>query len=107
MCKCEDRSVWKKRIDKRIKEKRKMVMIIVRDNTFKLGLVVTCRGNGSSPFNVPDMFLPVSRGPRPQCPLVSSSFQPSPHLLEVPSPHPLGLAIGWCDVGEPIPTDPT
>jgi len=35
--------------------------------TFKLGLVVTCQVNGSSPFNVPDMFPPVSRGPRPQC----------------------------------------
>jgi len=35
--------------------------------TFKLGLVVTCQVNGSSPFNVPDMFPPVSRGPHPQC----------------------------------------
>jgi len=35
--------------------------------TFKLGLVVTCQVNGSSPFNVPDIFPPVSRGPRPQC----------------------------------------
>jgi len=35
--------------------------------TFKLGLVVTCQVNGSSPFNVPDMFPPISRGPCPQC----------------------------------------
>ena len=30
-------------------------------------LVETCQVNGSCPFNVPDMFPPVSRGPRPQC----------------------------------------
>ena len=35
--------------------------------TFRLGLVVTWQVNRSSPFNVPDMFLPVSRCPRPQC----------------------------------------
>ena len=29
--------------------------------------VETCQANGSSPFNVPDMFLPVSRCLRPQC----------------------------------------
>ena len=29
-------------------------------------LVETCQVNGSCPFNVPDMFPPVSRGPRPQ-----------------------------------------
>jgi len=28
-------------------------------------LVETCQVNGSCPFHVPDMFLPVSRGPRP------------------------------------------
>ena len=30
-------------------------------------LVETCQVNGSSPFNVPDMFLPISRHLRPQC----------------------------------------
>ena len=30
-------------------------------------LVETCQVNGSSPFNVPDMFLPVSRHLHPQC----------------------------------------
>ena len=30
-------------------------------------LLETCQANGSSPFNFPDMFLPVSRCPRPQC----------------------------------------
>ena len=29
-------------------------------------LVETCQVNGFCPFNVPDMFPPVSRGPRPQ-----------------------------------------
>ena len=33
-------------------------------------LVETCQANGSSPFNVPDMFLPVSRCLCPQCKLV-------------------------------------
>jgi len=32
-------------------------------------LVETCQINGSCPFNVPDMFPPVSRGPCPQCQL--------------------------------------
>jgi len=48
--------------------------------TFKLGLVVTCQVNGSSPFNVPDMFPPVSRGPCPQCqmpPALSPARPPS------------------------------
>jgi len=30
-------------------------------------LAETCQVNGSCPFNVPDMFPPVSRGPHPQC----------------------------------------
>ena len=30
-------------------------------------LVETCQANSSSPFNVPDMFLPVSRCLHPQC----------------------------------------
>jgi len=30
-------------------------------------LVETCQVNVSCPFNVPDMFPPVSRGPHPQC----------------------------------------
>jgi len=30
-------------------------------------LAETCQANGSYPFNVPDMFPPISRGPRPQC----------------------------------------
>jgi len=34
-------------------------------------LVETWQVNGSCPFNVPDMFPPVSRGPRPQCLLVT------------------------------------
>jgi len=37
-------------------------------------LVGTCQGNGSCPFNVPDMFPPIFRGPRPQCPLVPLCF---------------------------------
>ena len=40
-----------------------------RDITYvpEMCLVETFQVNGSSPFNVPDMFLPVSRGPCPQC----------------------------------------
>ena len=33
-------------------------------------LAETSQVNGSCPFNVPDTFPPVSRGPRPQCRLV-------------------------------------
>ena len=35
-------------------------------NVTDLELMVTWQVNGSYPFNVPDMFPPVSRGPRPQ-----------------------------------------
>jgi len=40
-----------------------------RDITYvpEMYLVETCPVNGSCPSNVPDMFPPVSRGPRPQC----------------------------------------
>jgi len=62
--------------------------------TFKLGLVVTHQVNGSSPFNVPDMFPPVSRGPCPQCLLVK--------LLRVPT-RILSL-FPWCveSFGPPV-----
>jgi len=36
-------------------------------NVHKMYLVGTCQRNGSCPFNVPDMFPPVSKGPHPQC----------------------------------------
>ena len=45
-------------------------------------LVETCQVNGSCPFNVPDMFPPISRGPCPQC-------LSHVHILARPLIHPL------------------
>ena len=44
-------------------------------------LVETCQVNGSSPFNVPDMFLPVSRCLRPQCQSIRESIIRQGHSI--------------------------
>ena len=43
-------------------------------NLLDMCLVVTSQGNGSYPFNVPDMFLPVSRYPCPQWELTATLY---------------------------------
>jgi hypothetical protein len=50
--------------------------------TFKLYLADTCQVNGSSPFNVPDMYPPVSRGPCPQCQASQDSSETDVHYSE-------------------------
>ena len=44
--------------------------------------VETCQANGSSPFNVPDMFLPVSRCLRPQCILRKEKLYLGPNKMQ-------------------------
>ena len=63
-------------------------------------LVETCQVNCSSPFNVPDMFLPVSRCLRP-------SVTSSPTLVEIavstiPSDRPLNSPVCHSSSAEPI-----
>jgi len=48
--------------------------------------VVTWQVNVFSPFNVPDMFPPVSRGPRSQCPQEAVFRPASPPLPDIGFP---------------------
>ena len=63
----------------------------------EMGLVETCQRNSSSPFNVPDMFLPVSRHLCPQCDLTADD-----EVIDLTDSDDKGTSVEIEEIGGPI-----